>query len=276
MTLEELLIPYNEVIPDENYTSQQTIPSFFELTNVSTPIVQNPSQEPVQENKPLWYFADYAGMKKIPGITPKSTNTSTVQSKVEQGPVKPQQETSIKQSVKKYTKGSKNDNITTALDYFVSKGLSMEQSAGIVGNLLAESNLDPKAINKAEKKKGYKGYGRGIAQWSNERVANFKNVTGKEIERASLTEQLDFVWHELQERKILMSKLKNAKSTRESADLILRGYENGNINGLVTPEQMYRTYSRAYQKLDLGPYSFEKMLSGRVSKADEALKHYVS
>jgi hypothetical protein len=49
------------------------------------------------------------------------------------------------------------------MNYFLNKGLTTEQASGIIGNLIAESNLDPAAINKAEKKKGYKGYGRGIA-----------------------------------------------------------------------------------------------------------------
>jgi hypothetical protein len=61
---------------------------------------------------------------------------------------------------------------------------------------------------------------------------------GKDVENASLTEQLDFVWYELNRRKALLSKLKNSKTVQESADLILRGYENGSESALVTPEQM--------------------------------------
>lgn len=160
------------------------------------------------------------------------------------------------------------------MNYFLNKGLTTEQASGIIGNLIAESNLDPAAINKAEKKKGYKGYGRGIAQWSNARVDQFRNIMGKDVENASLTEQLDFVWYELNRRKALLSKLKNSKTVQESADLILRGYENGSESALVTPEQMQKTYSRAYAKLNLGPYDFYKMLNKRVQYSNNALKHY--
>lgn len=54
-----------------------------------------------------------------------------------------------------------NDNIQKGFNYFVGKGLTQAQSAGIVGNLIVESagGLDP-AI-----KQGGGGPGRGIAQW---------------------------------------------------------------------------------------------------------------
>ena len=50
-------------------------------------------------------------------------------------------------------------NEQPAFDYFRTKGLTGEQSAGIVGNLDVESGLDPTVVQKG-------GPGRGIAQWS--------------------------------------------------------------------------------------------------------------
>ena len=52
------------------------------------------------------------------------------------------------------------NNEQTAFNYFVAKGLTKEQSAGIVGNLIQESSVLPTAIE-------YDGDpNRGIAQWS--------------------------------------------------------------------------------------------------------------
>ncbi len=86
---------------------------------------------------------------------------------------------------------------TTAYDFFVSKGLTAAQSAGIVGNLIQESNVSPTAVQSG-------GPGRGIAQWSvggrwdTEYDDNVKWYAAKEgSSSTSLTLQLEFVWYEL-------------------------------------------------------------------------------
>ncbi len=81
----------------------------------------------------------------------------------------------------------------TAYNFFISKGLKSWQSAGVVGNLLQESSLDPNA------KQYGGGPGRGIAQWSvggrwNQLVAYANN---RGVSPWALTTQLDFIWHEL-------------------------------------------------------------------------------
>ena len=47
------------------------------------------------------------------------------------------------------------------MEFFMSKGLSSHHSAGIVGNLMGESGLNPEAINPTSK-------AFGIAQWLGE------------------------------------------------------------------------------------------------------------
>jgi hypothetical protein len=85
----------------------------------------------------------------------------------------------------------------TAFNYFVSKGLTKTQSAGIVGNLMQESSVIPTAVEPG-------GAGRGIAQWSvggrwdsgrSDSVTGYVNSHGGS--RWSLQTQLDFVWYEL-------------------------------------------------------------------------------
>lgn len=86
----------------------------------------------------------------------------------------------------------------TAFHFFVNKGLTKFQSAGIVGNLIQESSVIPTA------KEFGGGPGRGIAQWSvggrwdtshHDNMVWFAQQHG--LSRWSLKAQLEFVWYEL-------------------------------------------------------------------------------
>lgn len=91
----------------------------------------------------------------------------------------------------KFAKGGKinkvNPSAVRALNYFVGKGLSREQAAGIVGNLMTESGLNTRALNP------YSG-AYGIAQWLGSRKTALFNKYGN---NPTLDQQLDFIWHEL-------------------------------------------------------------------------------
>jgi hypothetical protein len=89
-------------------------------------------------------------------------------------------------------------NEKTAFDFFLGKGLSPVQSAGIVGNLQQESNLDPTIYQIGG------GPGRGIAQWSAgdrwdsggaDSATAFAQSRGADV--WSLDLQLEFIWYEL-------------------------------------------------------------------------------
>ena len=89
-------------------------------------------------------------------------------------------------------------NQHAAYRYFVARGLTKRQSAGIVGNLIQESSVRPTAIEFGG------GPGRGIAQWSvggrwnhshNDNVAWYASRHG--TSRWSLNTQLAFTWYEL-------------------------------------------------------------------------------
>lgn len=82
------------------------------------------------------------------------------------------------------------DRAAIAFAYFVRMGWSPAQAAGLVANLVRESNLDPSAV-------GDGGQAYGIAQWHPPRQANFRAVIGKDIRNSSLEEQLAFVHAEL-------------------------------------------------------------------------------
>jgi len=83
-------------------------------------------------------------------------------------------------------------NDRTAFDFFVSKGLTDFQAAGVVGNLDQESGMNPTAAQAT-------GPGRGIGQWSLgqrwSQAQAYAAQTGRDV--WSLDLQLDFLWQEL-------------------------------------------------------------------------------
>jgi hypothetical protein len=89
------------------------------------------------------------------------------------------------------------NNAKTAFNFFVSKGLTKIQAAGVVGNLMQESSMRPTAVEFGG------GPGRGIAQWSiggrwnrgTKSMVSFAAARG--VDRWSLQAQLDFMWFEL-------------------------------------------------------------------------------
>jgi len=108
-----------------------------------------------------------------------------------------------------------------AMDFFVDKGWTQEQAAGIVGNLQAESgaNLRTDAIGD-----GGKAY--GIAQWHPDRQAKFQKTYGKPIQQAGFKEQLEFVnWELNNDEKKAGTALKGATSADEAAAIFDQYYE---------------------------------------------------
>ena len=110
-----------------------------------------------------------------------------------------------------------------AMTYFMEQGWSKEQSAGIVSNLVAESQLDTGAV-------GDGGRAYGIAQWHPDRQAAFKRWAGKDIRDATRQEQMAFVQHELTAGEDVGARragrmLKGATSAGEAADIFTRHYE---------------------------------------------------
>lgn len=166
-----------------------------------------------------------------------------------------------------------NDNVSKAFNFFMSKGLTREQAGGFIGNFLAESQLNPQAINKEEKSAGLSGYGRGIAQWSNDRIKNFEKLYNKKIEDSSLEEQLNFAWHEMEQRPVFLNALRNAKNSDEASELVYRGFENGGANALATPKQLQDVYSRAWKNLGYRDYVYADELQTRKDRARAVLSN---
>lgn len=87
-----------------------------------------------------------------------------------------------------------NDNIERIFNYFIGKGLTREQAAGIAGNAMQESSGDPTAVSSS-------GY-RGIFQWDKNirwpRLEEFARNRG--LDPNTLEAQLEFAYEEAVQR----------------------------------------------------------------------------
>lgn len=133
-------------------------------------------------------------------------------------------------------------------DYLKDKGLNDYGVAGLMGNLYAESALNPKNLQQTfEKKLGYTdatytesvdngtytnfvrdSAGYGLAQWTywsrKQNLLNFAKAAGKSI--GDLDMQLDFLWKELCESyKSVLSVLQSATSVLEASNIVLFQFE---------------------------------------------------
>lgn len=119
-----------------------------------------------------------------------------------------------------------------AMQFFINKGLSKQAASGIVGNLVAESNLNTTI-------QGDKGTSIGIAQWHDTkagvgRKTNLFNFAKKRgLNWKNLDTQLQFLWNELKsDPKYGLSKLQKAKTAKEASFLFgyyferFKGYDN--------------------------------------------------
>lgn len=100
---------------------------------------------------------------------------------------------------------------THAYTFFRAQKWSRPQALGIVGNLQAESGVDP---NRAQSGGG-PGY--GIAQWERPRQADFKAWAGHDIRLSTMDEQLAFVQHELETTQRGAATALRASSTPQAA-----------------------------------------------------------
>ncbi len=117
------------------------------------------------------------------------------------------------------TTAEQNKLSTQAIDYFISKGWTPEQAAGIVGNLQQESSFNPQA--------GAGTAHQGLAQWSAERQRDIEQHFGKALMSMSYEEQLAAIQWELTEgkQKAAGDALRQAKSAREAASVVDHTYE---------------------------------------------------
>lgn len=135
-------------------------------------------------------------------------------------------------------------------DFLKSKGLNDYSCAGLMGNLYAESDLNPKNMENAYERKlvytdesytqsvdngtitreefANHGFGYGLAQWTwhTRRRALYDYVKSKGVSIGDLEAQLEYLYQELSTSyKSVLSTLKNATSILEASNAVLLKFE---------------------------------------------------
>ena len=167
-----------------------------------------------------------------------------------------------------------SSNQKAAFQYFVARGLTKRQSAGIVGNLIQESSVLPKAIEFGG------GPGRGIAQWSvggRWNSTHHDNVTwyastNKES-RWTLHTQLAFTWYELHTvGGYGITALRKAKTIRAATLAFERDFEKcgqcDESKRISYATQVYNAFAGSAR--EVGADDEDVNDSGLDSEADEA------
>ena len=141
-----------------------------------------------------------------------------------------------------------NTNEERIWNYLIGKGMSNAGTAGLMGNLYAESGLNPKNLQDTSEKKldytddsytaavdngSYRNFvrdsaGYGIAQWTywsrKQNMLEFARAAGKSI--GDLEMQLDFLFKELKEDyRSVLATLKAATTVKAASDSVLLNYE---------------------------------------------------
>ena len=145
-----------------------------------------------------------------------------------------------------------NNNQQKAMNYFMSQGLTKEQAAGIVGNLMQEStaNLDPMANN---------GLGnQGLAQWDANRWARFKAwAKTQNLNVNSFEAQLQWIMQEFITGSggLGLARYKQTKTAEEAAALFNKDFErSGEVPGDPGYENRIRNANQL-MKMNLQPPS---------------------
>lgn len=112
-----------------------------------------------------------------------------------------------------------NNKIDYSRDVLINKGWSREQAAGIIGNLLEESDLNPAALNKKEN-------AQGIAQWRGDRIKKFEELYKIPLLNSSLDQQLEYLnWELNNTEKFAGNALRKTKTVEEATKSFDRFYE---------------------------------------------------
>lgn len=114
------------------------------------------------------------------------------------------------------------------INYFLDKGLTLNQAKGIYGNLMQESGGNINAISKD----GHNSY--GLAQWTGDRKQKLFSMYGH---NPTMKQQLDFLWWELNNsEKSALKALKNTSTIYDATKIFMNKFER--------PHKNYANFSR--------------------------------
>jgi len=130
---------------------------------------------------------------------------------------------------------------TDVIKFFVGKGLTPEQAAGIAGNINQESAFNTGAV-------GDNGTSRGLAQWHNERWTNLEKWCKENgFDPNSVEGQLEYLWHEMNTTESRsLSKIKSTSTPADAAYAFAKYFERPSE---ISPKRMSaaETFFKSYK-----------------------------
>jgi hypothetical protein len=144
---------------------------------------------------------------------------------------------------KKLSLRTVDGRIAYAMKFFIDRGFSVQSSAGIVGNLVAESSIDPTRNQMGG------GPGRGVAQWTvDQRWQTFlKFADNRKLDPNTLDAQLRFIVHEMPSAMGSdAQKIKSMTDADAAAELFMRKYERPGIERLEERKDFASRAIRVY------------------------------
>lgn len=151
------------------------------------------------------------------------------------------------------------DNLEKALNFLMRKGLTLAQASGIIGNLMAESQLNPAIIQGGkqadENYQPVNGVGFGIAQWTftsrQQPLVKLSQDMGLPITDLGL--QLNYLWQEMSTTHAnSLAALKTTDDPVQAAVVFHRDFEGSAdsaskvvVNRGGNAARVYQTYSDA-------------------------------
>lgn len=165
-----------------------------------------------------------------------------------------------------------------AFNYLLEHGYSPDAAAGVLGNLIAESNLDPLAFNPAGGGQG----AFGVAQWRGDRQRNLLNFA-RERERnaGDLMTQLDFMLAEIEGvysggGANTREALRNAQSPEQAAVAFENLYERSGGHALDTRQRHARRTADAISGKDVPLFENPARAHNRIGLEEIYARHGIS
>ncbi|MDY6117239.1 MAG: phage tail tip lysozyme, partial [Anaerovoracaceae bacterium] len=173
-------------------------------------------------------------------------------------------------------------------DYLKGKGLSDYVISGIMGNLYAESGLNPRNVENAfEFKYGYNdnsyteavdngtyknfvndGAGYGLAQWTYYKFKQelLNRAKAEHLSIGDLNLQLNYLWDWIKQNSSAFQSLTNSNSVKSASDTFLKQYENPND----------QSEAALLKRATYGELYFNKYKSGDISQNVENQDNNIS
>lgn len=127
-----------------------------------------------------------------------------------------------------------NNNVEKILNFYMRKGLNLAQAAGIVGNIMQESGLQPnivqggRLIGEDEEYTMQNGVGFGLVQWTftSRQAPLQQHVDSLGVKNTDLGGQLSYTWLELESGYLsTLNQLRATNNPVEAAIVFHDGYE---------------------------------------------------